>query len=113
MARNFSLLGLLVAVAIIGYWAKTMLAPSASHNPNDHATVQYWVQHDSDRQAMLGFCNDHPDQQNSQACKLAIAAQARIDTQPKSGPAGQSGVDQGTANAADQLQAQQDANGLP
>jgi len=39
--RNFSLVGLLLAVAIIAYWAKGMLAPSVSHDPNDKSTVEY------------------------------------------------------------------------
>lgn len=113
--RNFSLLGLLIAVAIIAYWAKSMLAPSVSHNPNDRATVEYWVAHDSDRDTMLSYCNHHPDQQNTADCKLAIAAQTQVDVQGhagQTGQAGQGGVTQGTSDAADQLQAQQDANTL-
>ena len=76
--RNFSLIGLLLVVAIIGYWAKSEFAPSVSHDPNDKATVEYWVSHDSDRQTMLSYCNAHPDQQNTQDCKLAIAAQTQV-----------------------------------
>jgi hypothetical protein len=112
--RNFSLLGLLIVVAIIGFWAKSMLAPSVSHNPNDKSTVEYWVSHDADRDTMLAYCNHHPDQQNSDDCKLAIAAQTQIDTQGKAaqGPTGQGGVTQGTSGAADQLQAQEDSNTL-
>lgn len=112
--RNFSLIGLLIVVAIIGYWAKSMFAPSVSHDPNDKATVEYWVTHDSDRQTMLSYCNAHPDQQNTQDCKLAIAAQTQLDTQPRAGQnAGQSGVDQTTGQAQDELEAQKDANSLP
>jgi hypothetical protein len=112
--RNFSLVGLLIVVAIIGYWAKSMFPPPASHNPNDKSTVEYWVTHDGDRATMLSYCNAHPDQQNTQDCKLAIAAQTQIDAQPKAGQlAGQSGGYQGTSDAQDQLQAQQDANTLP
>jgi hypothetical protein len=112
--RNFSLIGLLIVVAIIGYWAKNMLAPSTAHNPNDKSTVEYWVSHDSDRQTMLGYCNAHPDQQNSDDCRLAIAAQTQVDTQSQSGQnAGQSGTDQTTNDAQDQLEAQKDANNLP
>jgi uncharacterized protein (UPF0333 family) len=112
--RNFSLVGLLIVVAIIGYWAKTMLAPSTAHNANDKSTVEYWVSHDNDRQTMLSYCNAHPDQQNSDDCKLAIAAQTQIDSQPKAGQnAGQTGTDQTTDTAQDQLEAQKDANNLP
>ncbi len=111
--RNFSLIGLLIVVAIIAYWAKSMLAPSISHDPNDKSTVEYWVSHSADREIMLSWCQHHPEQQNSNDCKLVIAAQMQIDTKSQSGQAGQSGVDQGTSNAADQLQAQQDANTLP
>lgn len=111
--RNFSLVGLLIVLAIIGYWAKSWLAPSVSHDPNNNTTVEYWVTHTSDRETMLGYCNDHPDQQNTQDCKLAIAAQTQVDAQPKAGSLrGQTGTDQGTSNAAEQLQAQQDANTL-
>src|ERR1700730_19015213 len=111
--RNFSLLGLLIVVAIIGYWAKTMLAPAASHNPNDRSTVEYWESHETNRTAMLSWCNGHPDKQNSQDCKLAIAAQTQIDATGGSAQSGQTGVDQGTSGAQDQLQAQKDANSLP
>lgn len=111
--RNFSLLGLLIVVAIIGYWAKTMLAPAASHNPNDRSTIEYWESHEANRTAMLSWCNGHPAQQNSQDCKLVIAAQTEIDGNPASRQAGQTGVDQGTSDAQDQLQAQKDANSLP
>ncbi|HXW50631.1 MAG TPA: hypothetical protein VEJ41_01470 [Candidatus Acidoferrales bacterium] len=112
--RNFSLIGLLIVVAIIGYWAKSTLAPSVSHDPNDKTSVEYWVTHESDRQTMLSYCNAHPDQQNTQDCKLAIAAQTQVDTQPQAGQnAGQSGVDQETGQAQDELEAQKDANNLP
>jgi hypothetical protein len=112
--RNFSLIGLLIVVAIIGYWAKSMLGPSVSHDPNDKSTVEYWETHDSDRQTMLSYCNAHPDQQDTQDCKLAITAQAQIDSQPRPGQnAGNNGVDQGTSGAQDELEAQKDANTLP
>jgi len=111
--RNFSLLGLLIVVAIIGYWAKSMFVPAVSHDPNDRGTIEYWVSHEANRTAMLSWCNSHPDQQNSQDCKLAIAAQTQIDSEGPGKQAGQSGVDQGTSNAQDQLQAQKDANLLP
>jgi hypothetical protein len=110
--RNFSLIGLLIVVAIIAYWAKGMLAPQASHDPNDKSSVEYWVSHESDRDVMLSYCNNHPDQQNTSECKLAIAAQTEIDTRPAK-QAGQTGVTQGTSDAVDQLQAQKDANTLP
>jgi hypothetical protein len=111
--RNFSLIGLLIVVAIIGYWAKSMLAPAVSHNPNDKSTVEYWVTHQSDRQTMLDWCSHNPDQQNSTDCKLAIAAQTQVDVHSVSKQAGQTGVEQGTSDANDQLQAQKDANNLP
>lgn len=111
--RNLSLLGLLIVVAIIGYLAKSMLSPLVSHNPNDQSTVEYWVAHDADRAAMLSWCQNHPDKQDSAGCNLAVAAQTEVDSKGHAGQAGQSGVDQGTSGAADQLQAQQDANTLP
>ena len=111
--RNFSLLGLLIVVAIIGYVGKPLLTPAASHNPNDLRTVEYWQSHEANRTAMLSWCNGHPDQQNSQDCKLAIAAQTEIDSNGAGRQAGQTGVDQGTSTAQDQLQAQKDANTLP
>ena len=111
--RNFSLLGLLIVIAIIGYLAKNMLAPQVSHDPNDRATVEYWVSHDANREAMLSWCNNHPDQQNSSDCRLAIAAQTQLDSKSSAAQSGQSGVDQSTSNAQDQLQAQKDANILP
>jgi len=111
--RNFSLVGLLIVLAIIGYLAKNMLAPQASHDPNDRSSVEFWVSHDANREAMLSYCNAHPDQQNSSDCRLAIAAQTQIDNKSSAGQSGQSGVDQGTSNAQDQLQAQKDANLLP
>jgi len=111
--RNFSLVGLLLAVAIIAYWAKGMLAPSVSHDPNDKSTVAYWVAHTSDRDVMLSYCNTHPDQQNTSDCKLAIAAQTEIDTNAVPKQPGTTGVTQGTSNAVDQLEAQKDANNLP
>lgn len=111
--RNFSLVGLLLAVAIIAYWAKGMLAPSVSHNPNDKSTVDYWVAHNSDRDVMLSYCNNHPDQQNTSDCKLAIAAQTEIDANAVPKQPGTTGVTQGSSNAVDQLEAQKDANNLP
>ncbi|MDQ6780167.1 MAG: hypothetical protein M3Z37_03305 [Candidatus Eremiobacteraeota bacterium] len=112
--RNFSLLGLLIAVAIIGYWAKSMFVPAAaSHDPNDRATVEYWTSHEANRTAMLSWCNSHPDQQSSQDCKLAIAAQTQIDANGATHTSSQGGVDQTTSGAQDQLQAQKDANLLP
>ncbi|MDQ6767153.1 MAG: hypothetical protein M3Z41_05035 [Candidatus Eremiobacteraeota bacterium] len=111
--RNFSLIGVLLAVAIIAYWAKGMLAPQVSHDPNDRSTVAYWVSHNSDRDVMLSYCNNHPDQQNTQDCKLAIAAQTQIDTQAVPKQLGHTGVTQGSGDAVDQLEAQKDANNLP
>lgn len=111
--RNFSLIGLLIVTAIIAYMAKSMLAPSVSHDPNNKSTVEYWVSHDADRSTMLSWCDHNPAQQNSKDCKLVIAAQMEIDTKMPAAHTGQSGVDQGSSGAADQLQAQQDANTLP
>ena len=111
--RNFSLIGLLLALAIIAYLAKGMLAPSVSHDPSDKSTVEYWVAHNADRDAMLSYCTTHPDQQNTDDCKLAIAAQTQIDTQTVPKQPGREGVTQNSQDAADQLQAQQDANNLP
>ena len=114
--RNFSLIGILITLALIAYMAKGMLAPHVSHDPNDRSTVEYWVSHDSDRDVMLSYCNNHPDQQGSDDCKLAMAAQTQLDTgaaQRNMGQGNTTGVTQGTSNAADQLEAQKDANNLP
>ncbi len=111
--RNFSLIGLLITVALIAYMAKGMLAPRVSHDPNDKSTVEYWVTHDSDRDVMLSYCNNHPDQQNSDDCKLAVAAQMQIDSKSVPQQPGQTGVTQGSSDATDQLEAQKDANNLP
>lgn len=119
--RNFSLLGLLITVALIGWMAKGMFAPAVSHDPNDKSTVEYWVAHASDRSTMLQYCNAHPQEQDSSECQLATAAQLKVDTDGQSGggstqsgqPAhGSSAVDQNGGQASDQLQAQQDANSM-
>jgi hypothetical protein len=62
---------------------------------------------------MLSYCNNHPDQQNSSDCKLAIAAQTEIDGKAVPQQLGHTGVTQGTSQAVDQLEAQKDANNLP
>ena len=114
--RNFSLIGILITLALIAWMAKGMLAPQASHDPNDKSSVEYWVSHDADRDVMLSYCNNHPDQQGSDDCKLAIAAQSQIDSgnaARNSTQGNTTGVTQGTQNAADQLEAQKDANNLP
>jgi len=114
--RNFSLIGVLITIAIIAYMAKGMLAPHATHDPSDKSSVEYWVSHDSDRDVMLSYCNNHPDQQNTDDCKLANAAQTQIDSGAAARNVGQgntTGVTQGSSNAADQLEAQKDANNLP
>jgi uncharacterized membrane protein YgcG len=124
--RNFSLIGLLLAVAIVGWMAKGMLAPAVSHDPNDKTTIEYWVVHNDERATMLAWCQRNPQQQDSGECQLATAAQMRIDTEGQSGGSqpsssggsnrssnnggGNNGVDQGSAGANDQLQAQQDQN---
>jgi len=117
--RNFSFVGLLCVVAIIGWMAKGMLAPAVSHDPNDRTTVEYWVVHTSDRTAMLAWCQQHPQSQDTGECALASTAQTQADTgaQPASQPAqgaqtNQGGTDQTTGQASDELQAQQDSNAL-
>ena len=114
--RSFSLIGLLLVVAIIGWMAKGMFAPAVSHDPNDKSTVEYWVTHDSDRTTILQWCQHNPQQQDSTDCQLATAAQTQIDTgghgqQSTTRQAqGNNGVDQASSGANDQLQAQQDSN---
>jgi hypothetical protein len=113
--RSFSLIGLLLVVAIIGWMAKGMFAPAVSHDPNDKSTVEYWVTHDSDRTTMLQWCEHNPQQQDSTDCQLATAAQMRIDSghgqqSTTSQSRGNNGVDQASSGANDQLQAQQDSN---
>ena len=119
--RNFSLLGLLITVALIGWMAKGMFAPAVSHDPNDKSTVEYWVAHASDRATMLQYCNAHPQQQDTGECQLATAAQTQVDTQGANGgtstTSGQpaqssSSTDQNGGQASDQLQAQQDSNSM-
>jgi hypothetical protein len=117
--RNFSFVGLLCVVAIIGWMAKGMLAPAVSHDPNDRNTVEYWSSHPSDRAAMLAWCQQHPQSQDTGECSLASTAQTQVDagapsgTQPAPGAqTNQSGTDQGTGQASDELQAQQDSNAL-
>ena len=116
--RNFSFVGLLCVVAIIGWMAKGILAPAASHDPNDRSTVEYWITHASDRASMLAWCQQHPQSQDSGECQLATSAQTRIDANGgQSGSQSQSsgssaGTDQNTGQASDELQAQQDSNSL-
>ena len=116
--RNFSLLSLLIATAIIAWMAKGYFAPAVSHDPNDKTTVEYWVAHTAERATMMSYCQSHPQEQNGSECQLAMAAQLKIDTE--SGHSGQSattqgtsqGADQNTGQASDELQAQQDSNAL-
>lgn len=117
--RNFSLIGLLLTVAIVGWMAKGYFAPAVSHDPNDRATLEYWIVHASDRATMLAWCQQHPQQQDSGECQLATAAQIKADTEGGSGHPAQpaqstqsQGVSQNTGQASDELQAQQDANAL-
>jgi hypothetical protein len=115
--RNFSFIGLLLTVAIIGWMAKGYLAPAVSHDPNDKTTVEYWVAHPGDRSTMLTWCQAHPQQQDTGECQLATAAQMKVDTEGQPAQSGQPGqvnhgTDQGTGQASDELQAQQDSNAL-
>ncbi len=114
--RNFSLIGLLLTVAIIGWMAKGMFAPAVSHDPNDKSTIEYWVAHASDRATMLSWCQQHPQQQDGSECQLATAAQVKVDSEGQSGSTSGSshaqGTDQATGQASDQLQAQQDSNAM-
>jgi hypothetical protein len=116
--RNFTFVGLLAVVAIIGWMAKGMLAPAVSHDPNDRSTVEYWETHAADRATMLSWCQQHPQQQNSGECSLAAQAQTQADVGAtgQSGSSGSSsqaqGTDQTTGQASDELQAQQDSNAM-
>lgn len=115
--RNFSFIGLLLTVAIIGWMAKGYLTPAVSHDPNDKTTVEYWVAHPADRATMLSWCQSHPQQQDSGECSLAVAAQTTVDTNGQPGQSTQPaavnhGTDQNGGQASDQLQAQQDSNAL-
>ena|SRR5579862_1086666 len=118
MRGLFSLISLLLVVAIIGYVAKSYFQPPASHDPNDKSTVEYWVAHDGDRASMVSYCGNHPELQNTGDCKLAIEAQAEVDSRGGASGASTStggnrtGVDQASGEANDQLQAQQDSNTL-
>ena len=114
--RNFSLLSLLIATAIIAWMAKGYFAPAVSHDPNDKNTVEYWVAHDQDRTAMLQWCQQHPQSQDTGECQLATAAQVQVDTHTQS-QAGQPATtthaaDQNGGQASDELQAQQDSNAM-
>lgn len=113
--RNLSLLSLLIATAIIAYMAKGYFAPAVSHDPNDKTTIEYWVAHTQDRTAMLAWCQQHPQSQDTGECQLATAAQVQVDTNTQ--PQGQAsttnhGVDQNGGAASEQLQAQQDSNDM-
>lgn len=114
MRGGFSLIGLLITVAIIGWMAKGMFAPAVSHDPNDKTTVEYWVAHDQDRATMLQWCNNHPQQQDSGECQLATAAQMQVDAGNRDSapqPATTNhAADQNGGQTSDELQAQQDAN---
>jgi hypothetical protein len=117
--RNFSFIGLLLTVAIIGWMAKGYLAPAVpvSHDPNDKTTVEYWIAHPTDRATMLAYCNAHPQEQNTGECQLATSAQTTVDTGGPGSQANQpapanNGVEQGSGQASDELQAQQDSNTL-
>jgi hypothetical protein len=108
------MISLLVAVAIIGFAAKSYMQPPASHDPNDKSTVEYWVSHAGDRTAMISFCQLHPQQQDSSDCTLAIAAQTQADSQAQHTNSTQNstGVTSASGDANDQLQAQQDSNSM-
>lgn len=113
--RNFSFIGLLLTIALIGWMAKGYLAPSVSHDPNDKTTVEYWSTHTAERATMMSYCQSHPQQQNGSECQLAMAAQLKIDTESghstQPAPVTQ-GASQNTGQASDELQAQQDSNAL-
>jgi hypothetical protein len=112
--RAFSFIGLLAVVAIIGFAAKSYLQPATSHDPNDKSTVEYWVAHTGDRTAMLSFCGQHPQRQDSSDCTLAVEAQTQVDSQAQHTNAAQNntGVTSASGDANDQLQAQQDSNSM-
>lgn len=115
--RNFSFVGILLVVAIVGWMSKSMFAPAVSHDPSNRATVEYWVAHTSDRATMLDWCQHNPQQQDSADCQLATAAQMRADTsggssQPAQSTQSTQGVTQTTGQASDELQAQQDSAAL-
>ena len=112
--RAFSFIGLLAVAAIIGFAAKSYLQPATSHDPNDKSTVEYWVAHTGDRTAMLSFCGQHPQQQDSSDCTLAVEAQTQVDSQAQHTNAAQNntGVTSASGDANDQLQAQQDSNSM-
>jgi hypothetical protein len=112
--RNFSLLSLLLATALIAWMAKGYFAPAVSHDPNDKATVEYWVAHTQDRTTMLAWCQQHPQSQDTGECQLATSAQVEVDTNtaPKTQPATNHAADQNGGAASDELQAQQDSNAM-
>jgi len=114
--RNFSLLSLLIATAIIAWMAKGYFAPAVSHDPNDKTTVEYWVAHTQDRTTMLAWCQQHPQSQDTGECQLATAAQVEVDTNTQSHagqpPTTNHAADQNGGAASDELQAQQDSNAM-
>jgi hypothetical protein len=113
--RAFSFIGLLAVVAIIGFAAKSYLQPATtSHDPNDKSSVEYWVAHTGDRTAMISFCGQHPQQQDSADCTLSIEAQTQVDGQAQhaNAPQNNTGVTSASGDENDQLQAQQDANSM-
>jgi len=110
------MVGLLCVVAIIGWMAKGMFAPAVSHDPNDKSTVEYWITHSAERQSMLQWCQQNPQQQDTGDCQLATTAQTRIDAggapSGSTSANGNNGTTQGTGEANDELQAQQDSNDM-
>jgi hypothetical protein len=79
--RFLSLLGLLIVVAIIVFWAKTAFKTElpTSQDAADRSTVEYWETHDAERQSQLAWCQQHSDQQDSGDCQRAVTAQTLID----------------------------------
>src|SRR5690348_16258066 len=111
--RNFSLIGLLLTVALIAWMAKGYMQPAVSHDPNDKTTVEYWVAHSQERATMMSYCQSHPQEQNSSECQVAMAAQLNVDTdsgQPSRPATASQGTDQNTGHASAALQAQQYSN---
>src|SRR5450755_2645024 len=102
--RNFSIISILLTVALIGWMAKGYLTPAVNHDPNDKTTVEYWSAHPAERATMMSYCQSHPQEQNGTECQPAMAAQLKVDTQtgPAQPAAQGQGADQNTGQASDQ-----------
>jgi hypothetical protein len=101
-----------LAAAGVWYYASSSYHP-VSHDPNDRSTIEYWMAHGDDRTTMVAYCSRHQEEQRVGDCARALAAQRKLEGTAQAGQAGNSGTDQNTSAAADQLEAQKASNEMP